>query len=63
MVDIYEKVIENLNKIEATAPRSPVKDDIMREQNTIEKPIGNITKKVNAQKDTVSDSLKNTQAE
>lgn len=54
MEGIYEKVIENLNKIEATAPRSAVEDDITREQISIAKPIGDISKKVKAQKDSAN---------
>ncbi|WP_417611154.1 DUF4296 domain-containing protein [Owenweeksia hongkongensis] len=63
MEGIYEKVIENLNKIEATAPRSPVQDDIMREQTTIARPLGEITKKINAQKDSLSNTKKESQEE
>lgn len=63
MQGIYEKVIENLNKIEATAPRPQVQDDIMREQTTIARPIKDITKKVKAQKDSLNDTTKKVQAE
>lgn len=63
MEGIYAKVIENLNKIEATSPRSKVQDDIMREQTTIARPIGDITKKVKAQKDSLKNSTKKDQAE
>ncbi len=63
MQSIYEKVIENLNKIEATAPRSPLKDDIMREQTTIARPISELTKKLKSQKDSLKDSAKQVQAE
>lgn len=59
MGKIYEKVIENLNKIEANAQRSTVKDDITREQTTIASPISDISKKLKAQKD----SAENSQAE
>lgn len=50
MDDIYEKVIENLNKIETTPPREVMTDDITREQMTSPKPIKDIAKKVKEQK-------------
>lgn len=60
MDDIYEQVIENLNKIETTPPREVMTDDITREQMTISRPLKDITEKVQAQQK--ADSTK-TQAE
>jgi len=58
MTEIYEQVIVNLSKIEAAPPREVMTDDITREQNSVSRPLSEISRKVRAEKKKKADSSK-----
>lgn len=63
MTKIYEEVIVNLSKIEAAPPREVMTDEISREQNSVSRPLSEISRKVRAGKKKKADDTAKTQEE